>query len=307
MYRPVKSFGDTIAVPQLLFSKLTAPGSDDGRFRVFLYLLSCGEGDAAELSKALHMRREDVAAALNYWEGAGLLMRDPEAAAPDVAALQKRKKMTTREVVQAGKKDPTLGFLLDELQRLFGAVIGESDVNLFVTLYVQDGYPADLILLAASEAAANDAKRARYVEKILGTWRQAGIHDCAAADRHLKLHAERTRREKELARRMGLQGADPFTYADKKKIATWFEDYAYDYEMIDTARMAAGDKASDVKYLHGVLKKWHGQGHQTARDVTMSGESANMRAMRNTVATASADDILMNGGDYVPMKKRSGQ
>ena len=211
--------------------------------------------------------------------------------------------MTTRQVVQAGQTDATLGHLMDELQRLFGTVIGESDLTLFVTLYVQDAYPADLILLAASEAAANGAKRARYVEKILATWQQAGISDCTSADRYLKAQAERTAREQALAKRMGLAGADPFTSADKRKISSWYEDFNYADEMIDTARLAAGDKAADVKYLHGILKKWHGKGFATARDVQQSGEGANLRATRTTAETS--EDVLMQNTGYVPMKKRS--
>lgn len=302
MYRPVKTFGDTLPVPQLLFSKLTIPGSDDGRFKVALYVLSSGGGEAAGIAAALGMSRAKVEQALNYWEGAGLLVQ--EAAAPPVPLAPKRR-MTTGEVVRAGKADPTLGAMLDELQRLFGTVIGEGDVNVFVSLYVQDGYTADLILLAASEAVANDARRARYVDKILSSWRQAGITDCAAADAYLKLQAERAKREKKLAKHMGFAGGDPFSFADKKKIALWFEDYGYDMEMIDLARLTAGDKGGDVKYLNAILKKWYANGYHTPRDVQQAGEGANMRAMRTDGPTRS--DPLMDAANYVPLKKRGGK
>lgn len=300
MYRPAKTLGDTLPVPQLLFSKLTVPGSDDGRFRVALYVLSCGCGDAAGIAAALGMSRAKAEAALNYWEGAGLLQQEAVTAPPPPPP---KRRMTTGEVVRAGQADPTLGAMLDELQRLFGCVIGEGDVNVFVSLYVQDGYTADLILLAASEAVANGARRARYVDKILSSWRQDGIADCAAADAYLKLQAERAQREKKLAKRMGFAGGDPFSYADKKKIAQWFEDFGYDLDMIDLARLTAGDKAGDVKYLHAILKKWYAKGHRTLRDVQQAGEGANMRAMRETPSTTN----LLDTSDYVPLKKRGGK
>lgn len=304
MYRPVKTMGDTIAVPQLLFAKLTIPGSDDGRFRVGLYLLSKGGGDIAGISTALQMPKGKVEAALNYWEGAGLIER--EAPASELPPPEKRRKMTTGEVVRAGKADPTLGSMLDELQRLFGSVLGENDVNIFVSLYVQDGYPADLILMAASEAAANSAlRRGSYTERILANWHLAGINSCAAADTYLKLQAQRAVREKALAAQMGYTGGDPFSFADKKKIAQWFEEFLFDVDMIETARLAAGDKAGDVKYLHPILKKWHAKGYRTARDVQQGGEGANLRAMRET--DAPRKDILMEAVEYVPLRKRGGR
>ena len=80
MFRPAKSCGDSIAVPQLLFSRLTAQGSDDGRFRVALYVLAEGAADATGVARALRLPQDKVDSALNYWEGAGLLERDaPEA------------------------------------------------------------------------------------------------------------------------------------------------------------------------------------------------------------------------------------
>lgn len=299
MYKAVKPNGDSIAVPQLLFSKLTAQGSDDARFRVALWLLGQGEGEAAQIASALRLPHKKVEAALHYWEGAGLIEQD--AAQPEMPAPVKRHKMTTKEVVAAGARDETLGWLLDELQRAFGMVIGEGDINLFVTLYKQDGFSPDMILMAAAEAAANGAKKARYVEKVLFSWRAAGIHDAAAADKLLRLQAKRQQQAKTVARLMGLEG-DPFTLADKKKIAVWFEEYGYGKEMIEAARLVAGDKRNDVKYLAGILKNWHAKAYRTPRDVQQNGEGQNLRSIREDAPPQQ--DVLRQTVDYVPMQKR---
>lgn len=303
MYRPVKSLSDTVAVPQLVFSKLTQPGGDDARFRVALYVLSTGGATAEQTARALHLPKAKVDAALSYWDGAGLIEREAPVEVP-VAQPQRRRVMSSREVVQAGQADPTLGFLLEELQRIFGTVIGENDTSILVGLYAIDGFAPDLILLAASETVSNGSKRARYVEKILLSWRESGIHDCTAADKYLKLQHERAQKEEELARRMNFATSKPFTFAERKKIALWFEEYQYDFEMIEAARMTSGDKANDVNYLAGILKKWNAKGYKTPREVHAGGESYNMRPGKNTAA-APADDILMNAAEYVPLQKRS--
>lgn len=303
MYRPVKLSGDSIAVPQLLFSKLgTAGGTSAKRealFQVALYLLFAGEGDAASIAAALRLGEEPVASALSYWEGAGLIEMAP-VMETEPPPLKKRRRLTTSEVVKAGRADAMLGGLLDELQRLFGCVIGEGDINLFVTLYVCDGHSADLILLAASEAVANGAKKAAYVEKILATWRENGIIDCASADSYLKLQAQREQLVAEIAALMGV-APGMFTFAEKKKIIQWVEEYGYGSEMIEAARLAAGDKRNEVKYLGGILKKWSAKGFKTPREVQQADENYNIRVVRPEGGQGA--DILESAA-YVPLNRR---
>lgn len=302
MYRVVKSCGDTVAVPRLLFSKLRQNGGADkeARFCVALYLLQAGEGEPQQVAKDLGLPQKSVEAALNYWEGAGLLCQDAEPVQENAPLETKRRKLTTREAVSAASEDKNLAVMLSEVQRLFGAVVGESDMNLFVTLYQQDGFAADMILMAAAVAAANKAKKARYVEKVLFSWREAGITDSAAADSYLKLQAEREQREDALAAVMGL-AAGSFSLADRKKIAVWFEDYGYGMDMVEAARLVAGDKRSDVKYINGILKQWHGKGYRTPREVQQSGENRNLRVGRH--APQNGSDVLQAAG-HAPLRRR---
>lgn len=302
MYRLADNLGDSVAVPQLLFSRLEAAGGGEGRFRVALYLVQHRQATAAAIARALHLKKEEVDAALSYWEGAGLL--EGRAVLPPVqeAAPEKRPRMTTAQVVQAGRENATLGRLLDELQRLYGAVIGESDINLYATLYTQDGFAPEMILMAGCLAVKNNARRARYVEKVLQNWQANGINDAAAADAHMKLLEQREENERLLAGAMGLQG-DPFTLADKKKIALWFEDYGYGMEMIEAARRVAGEKRNDVKYLAGILKQWQAKGYRTVRQVNSGDENHNLRNFRQT--PAAGKNPMNEAARYTPMKKRS--
>ncbi len=306
MYKPVSGGGDTLAVPQLVFARLSTGGGreEEARLRVALYVLREGGATPPQVARALGLKPAVADAALSYWEGAGLLAREAAEAVPPAPEAAPRRRMTTAEVVKAGQADPTLGLLLGELQRLFGAVLGKNDTAIFVTLYAQDGYPADLILTAASRAAAYGVTRAGYVESILRDWRRQGIDDCAKADRYLKLLAEREAREAELARHMGLAG-EAFTLAERKKIAQWHEEYGYGLEMIEAARLAAGEQRNEVKYLGGILKKWHAKGYKSPRDVRQGEEGQNLRVSRQA-AKAPGKDALAGARDYVPMKRRGG-
>ncbi|NLW77987.1 MAG: DnaD domain protein [Ruminococcaceae bacterium] len=302
MYRPVKNTGDTVAVPQLLFSRLNAPGAGEARFRVALYLLGCGGADAADIAGALKLKPAEVERALSYWEGAGLVERDAPAQ-PAVEAVPRPKRLTLHEATRAGEADPLLAMLLKELQRIYGGVIGPKAISLFASLYAQDGFSVDLILMAASYAAGKSITSARYVETVLENWRRAGINDAAAADGQLKLMAGREAREAALAQQMGLAG-DAFTLAEKRKIAQWYEEYGYGPEMIEAARLAAGDKRNEVKYLAGILKKWHAKGYQAPKDIQQGDDSRNLRVESSRRAQVAQDDILAQAAAYVPMKRR---
>lgn len=309
MYQTVKDTGDAIAVPQLVFARLDAPGGDDVRFKVALYALREGQVDPRGVAQKLRIPVVDAEKALEYWEGAGLLEKKAEAVvqAPPVEAKQ-RQRLTMQEVASAGESDAVLGGMLTELQRIFGGIISPGDMSVFVTLYAADGVPADLILLAAAHFASKGKYSARYLEKVLLSWRRDGIADYASAEAHLKLLAQRERREKKVATLLNLP-VDTLTLAERRRIAQWYEEFGYNTKMLEAARLVAGDKHDDILYISGILRKWYGKGYRTPKDVQQNEESRNVRvqggAQPDGKTTAPAGSgILGNVDEYVPLKQR---
>lgn len=303
MYRLVEDMGDTVAVPRLVFAKLTAPGASDARFKVALYMLEHHQADAGQIAQALHVRPSTVEQELSFWEGSGLLERQVQVAPPPIEQPQARRKMTTGEVTEAAAEDNVLGFLLEELQRIMGGVVSQNDINVFVTLYKKDGVPPDLLLLASTYAAKQKKYSVRYIEKMLLGWRRDGITDCEKADAYLKLLAERERREKKVAKMLDIPH-EGLTLAERRRIAQWYEEFNYGKEMIEAARLAAGDKQNDIAYLTGILRKWHAKGYHTPRQMQQAGESRNIRVQGSQKSIAPEEDVLLNMTDYVPLRER---
>ena len=74
IYRLKELKGDTIAVPQLVFSKLGI--AEEYNVRVALYVLATGVTDPDKLCADLKLRsRISAESALAFWAGAGLLER----------------------------------------------------------------------------------------------------------------------------------------------------------------------------------------------------------------------------------------
>ena len=74
IYRLKELKGDTIAVPQLVFSKLGI--AEEYNVRVALYVLATGITDPDKICADLKLRsRISAESALSFWAGAGLLER----------------------------------------------------------------------------------------------------------------------------------------------------------------------------------------------------------------------------------------
>lgn len=296
MYYLVENTGKAIAVPQVVFSKLTAPSANDERFRVALYMLANQSSDALSVANALKIKPEKAEKALEFWEGAGLLETKNDTTSVSVEVVDKpRQRLTTAEVAQAAETDSMLGKLVDELQHIFGGVVSQADINIFITLYSQDKFPADLILIAAVHCVSMKKISAKYIEKVLFSWRREGISTCEQADAYLRLLAKREEREQEVATLFQID-ASTLTLSQRKHIAEWFETYAYSKEMIQAARLSAGDKGNEIRYVSGILKNWNQKGYRSPNQIQQAEGGSNLRVQGPEHTIAPEENILANMG-----------
>lgn len=301
MFKPSKAAGDTIAVPQLVFSRLS--GASEARVRVALHALTQPECDAQSVAAALHLPLAEAQQALAYWEGAGLLEQTVQAPLPAPGDAPKRRKhMTTAEVNQEAGTDAALSGMLRELQRALGGVLNPRECNIYCTLYCRDGFSPDLVLTAALHCAATGKATATRVERTLLSWQSEGIHDCEAADVYLKCLEERQRRYEEMAQLYGYKQPN-FTGPERKIIDAWFEEYHFGPDMLEAARNAAGDKQNETRYVNVILKKWHAKGYRTAADVRSREGGAGLRSQAGQSSFTAQNDILKNAS-FVPTKPK---
>lgn len=302
-YRLCKNLGDSIAVPQLVVAKL--PQLEDDWLRVALMVIATGETDPARLARELRLKSvEKAREALLFWKGAGLLESCEESNVPagDIAgASAARSHMTTPEVTAAARNDPSIAALVQECQRLMGGVITQSYTNILVSLYVADGLPVDFILLGVAHFVSLGKRSARYIERALLGWQAEGIDTVEAAERYLKLLALRSQREAEVARLFHLADAK-FTKAERRAIASWYEDFQYQEDMIAEAIAYAGEKSS-VRYVNGILRAWHSKGYQTVRDVI---NDSSLTAKNVQPTNPNAKSILGKGPRRAPVFKQIG-
>ena len=291
IYRLKEFKGDTIAVPQLVFSKLGI--AEEYNVRVALYVLATGVTDPDKICTDLKLRsRISAESALSFWAGAGLLERYEENAAPGEEPSAPAP-MTWAEIAAASRTDPMISSLIDCAQTGFARPLTHKEMEKLVNLYVQEGFAPETVMLCTAYVASTGRRTMAAVVHELKVWRTEGVETGEQADAHLKLLALRKEREQYVSGLLGIPESE-LTLGGRKAIARWYEVYCYDDAMVQEAAVQAGPKR-DLWYWNSILKTWNAKGLRTVHDVrspvAAAGASRNIRVDR---AAPSGNDILKN-------------
>lgn len=291
IYRLKELKGDTIAVPQLVFSKLGI--AEEYNVRVALYVLATGVTDPDKICADLKLRsRISAESALSFWAGAGLLERYEENAAPGEEPSAPAP-MTWAEIAAASRTDPMISSLIDCAQTSFARPLTHKEMEKLVNLYIQEGFAPETVMLCVAYVAAGERRTLAAVVHELKVWRAEGVETGEQADAHLQLLALRKTREQYVSGLLGVPESE-LTLGGRKAIARWYEVYGYDDAMVQEAAVQAGSKR-DLWYWNSILKTWNAKGlrniHDVRGPVAAAGASRNIRVDRNT---PSGNDILKN-------------
>ena len=289
IYRLKELKGDTIAVPQLVFSKLGI--AEEYNVRVALYVLATGVTDPDKICTDLKLRsRISAESALSFWAGAGLLERYEENAAPGEEPSAPAP-MTWAEIAAASRTDPMISSLIDCAQTGFARPLTHKEMEKLVNLYVQEGFAPETVMLCTAYVASTGRRTMAAVVHELKVWRTEGVETGEQADAHLKLLALRKEREQYVSGLLGIPESE-LTLGGRKAIARWYEVYGYDDAMVQEAAVQAGPKR-DLWYWNSILKAWNAKGLRTVHDVRSpvadAGASRNIRVDREN---PSGNDFL---------------
>ncbi|MEG2054271.1 MAG: hypothetical protein RR052_04945, partial [Oscillospiraceae bacterium] len=118
------------------------PRNKEVYFRVALFILQKKDVDIENIAFSLKMTKIDVEKAVNFWNGAGLLIGDEYL----VPVINERKAhLTTKEVYACSVADKNVSALLQEAQSIFGEAISQGDANILVSMHINDSMPIDYI------------------------------------------------------------------------------------------------------------------------------------------------------------------
>ncbi|MCI2046755.1 MAG: DnaD domain protein [Faecalibacterium sp.] len=292
--------GETVAVPQLVFSRLA--DTDEISVRVALYVLATGVTDPQKIADDLKLRSPRTAqSALLWWAGAGLLEQVESQPLPVQAAPA----MSWQQIAGASRTDPMIANLIECAQKAFGRTLGRSEMQKLVGFYLQDGCDPEMMMLCITYLAGNGKATIGALSHTLQAWRAEGVENGETADAYLRLLAQRKVHEAFVCSLLKLP-PDALTLGERKAIARWYEAYGYGDDMLTEAALQAGANNQDVWYLNGILRRWNAKGLQSIAEVRGGGaaaspESRNLRVDRQA---PSGNDFLKTSAERPLRLKR---
>lgn len=283
--------GDTLAVPQIVLTHLAQ--ADGDTVRTALYVLQTGDTDPRTIARALGLTSVEAARrALQYWAGAGLL-ENTKAAPPAVPA-----EVNAAKIDLTNLNDPYVSVLCEEAQTAFGKTLSRSEMQRLVSLYLNEGWQPDVILLCCAEVARQGRRSVAAVARELARWREDGVESGEDAERYLRKVKQREDWCADAAAQFGIE-LTALTRWERSAIARWHEEWGIGREMIDEALLRAGSK-NTIRYVDGILRAWRAQGITTVAAARGQGQLAgsNILATERPAApqpaAASAQKDLFN-------------
>ena len=283
--------GDTLPVPQIVLTHL--PQADGDTVRTALYVLQTGDTDPRTIARALGLTSVEAARrALQYWAGAGLL-ENTKAAPPAVPA-----EVNAAKIDLVNLNDPYVSVLCEEAQTAFGKALSRSEMQRLVSLYLNEGWQPDVILLCCAEVARQGRRSVAAVARELARWREDGVESGEDAERYLRKVKQREDWCADAAAQFGIEPT-ALTRWERGAIARWHEEWGIGREMIDEALLRAGSK-NTIRYVDGILRAWRAQGITTVAAARGQGQLAgsNILATEHPAApqpaAASAQKDLFN-------------
>lgn len=183
-YRLAEQNGESVAVPRLVFAHLAR--ADGDTIRAALYLLGGGGTDPRTMARDLGMPSIEAAKrAMQYWAGAGLLVSDRDVPLPKTE-MQKASAIDLTTL-----NDPYVSVLCEEAQTAFGKALSRTEMQRLVSLYLNDGWQPDVVLLCCAEVARQGRRTVGALSRELLKWRDAGVETGEDAERYLKQQAQR--------------------------------------------------------------------------------------------------------------------
>ncbi len=293
-----------VTVPSLLLKKMST--MSEARLRVALCLCySTTPMSIHQLDSELVGRYTPatIEKELHFLEGLGLIVSSGDTEkSPSKDIKDSPVKISRSDALLAAADNEDIRSLVRLAQEILGHTLSPGDVSLLATLVLCDGAPTEMLALAIAHCAfERDKPSIRYVNTMVKGWLQTGITTIADAERHLERRHKVAEYCKTTAALLDIP-SDSVTFAESKLVERWFLEYDFNEAVVKEAVMHAGDKRK-IRYINGILTRWHGEGKKTLKDIRAAYSGSNINPTPSK-ATAPKDDVMIKNRATVPTFKR---
>lgn len=306
-YRLSKLSPDSMLVlPQEILTKMEQAGETE--LKILLYvssLLLKGAMEEEEVIAALSTRfaREEIAPALSFWRGAGILRTDSRKKSENSAAFAKKMTESAENAAEPTRPSPSSKTVVDAEEAPFYSaadlaaaaetnpdfknlvnfaegrlekVFNQSELARLYSFLDYLKMPADVIMLVIEDCCSRGKNSLRYIYKSLCDFADNGIDSYEKADALLLKRREASGFEAYIRKMFGL-GERKLVPKEKEALQNWKEKWDFSEEMLEFAyeKTVSTAKKPSISYMNKILEKWHEEGFSNPEEVKNSAASKN--------------------------------
>ena len=246
------------------------------------------ETDQSAVAKACSCTETELATAIAFWRGAGIIEGDEEnteaaepiaceePAAEPVQAVSKPRlqradelpKYTTDELAVLLESRKDAAQLINECQNVIGKIFNPAEVNIVLALSDYLGLDGQFIFVLCDYCSRKGKKSLRYIEKKAFGLVDEGITTVEALSAHVEKMELIAGLEGQIRTLFGMKDRE-LTTKEKKFIEKWITKFGYGIDVIKKAYEITVDAIHEPSpaYANAVLERWNKEGLTTLADI----------------------------------------
>lgn len=190
-------------------------------------------------------------------------------------------------VAQRINGDENLANLMQEAQVILGRPLSHGDSATLLMMHDTDGLPVDVILMIL-QYAVGEGKGMRYIEKMGINWASEGIDTHEKAEEKIWEISKTKDAWHKVAQTFGINNPGTPTDAQLEYANRWINLWGYSLEMLRIAYETCVDTKGEynLRYINGIIKKWHTSGILTEKELEASKTAAKKGAAKTKAKTS---------------------
>lgn len=267
---------DALVIPGTVVDRMIME-ANEAQLKIYLYLLKMGSDKDVTISSLadyFNYTEADVIRALRFWNGTEAKNDETEAKKNEkggnVVAFSSRPSYSKDQIVEFSSRQD-VSQLLFASEQYMGRPLTTDDISLFLYLYEEKGFSAELIEYLIEYCISNNKKSARSIENVASDWKDMGV---ATLDDAKRLTRQVPTVMPEIFDAFGIDKNRQPIDAEITYVRKWTESYGYSMEIIREAckRTIMSTGKPSFRYANSILKGWHEANVMSIADIVAADE-----------------------------------
>jgi len=213
--------------------------------KICLFCRLSKDAELYDLAQAAGVNPEEMLYIMSALEKKGLI-KVSKSGIKLVGSTQKAKKSLSPDDF-SDTEASDVKIIASAAEKAFGKLLSHADLNSIMGIYKFIDLPKEVFVLAIDYSCSLGKKNFNYIEKILISWKEAGVTSAASAHEYLRMVEENQQYYAKLKQKLGIYGFN-LTKKQKEFADKWKKDFTV--EQIVEACEKTIDGTGKISFAH---------------------------------------------------------